>query len=150
MRISGRVADGRGNPVPDALVETWQADGFCRLVTAGFRGFARCPTDREGRYAIATVKPGAIPAGDGLVHAPHLAVSIFARGLLKRVVTRIYFPDEEAANRADPVLARVADPRARATLVASHDGVGYRFDVRLQGGEGEGGAVETVFFDIDD
>jgi len=150
LRVSGRVSDGRGDSVPDALVETWQADGAGLLGTAGFRGFARCPTDREGRYAISTVKPGVIRAEDGLVHAPHLAVSVFARGLLKRVVTRIYFPDEEAANRADPVLARVADSRARATLVAARDPDGYRFDIRLQGRQGEGGADENVFFEIDD
>jgi protocatechuate 3,4-dioxygenase alpha subunit len=150
LRIFGRVLDGRGDPIPDALVETWQADGAGLLGTAGFRGFARCPTDRAGGYAISTVKPGAIREENGLVHAPHLAVSIFARGLLKRVVTRIYFPDEEAANRADPVLARVADPRARATLVAKRAPDGYRFDIRLQGAPDEGEAVETVFFEIDD
>jgi protocatechuate 3,4-dioxygenase, alpha subunit len=150
VRIFGRVSDGRGDPIPDALVETWQADGGGLLGAPGFRGFARCPTDREGRYAISTVKPGAIRTDDGLAHAPHVALSVFARGLLKRAVTRIYFPDEEAANRADPVLARVADPRARATLVAARDQDGYRFDIHLQGGPGEGGATETVFFEIDD
>src|SRR2546430_1995488 len=111
LRIAGRVFDGAGAPVPDALVESWQADPDGRFAhpddprgaaPAGFRGFGRCPTDAEGRYAIHTVKPGRLPGGDGTVEAPHLNLSVFARGLLDRVVTRLYFPDEPAANAADP------------------------------------------------
>ena len=151
--LRGRVTDGAGDPVPDALVETWQADPGGRFdhpddprgpapATAGFRGFGRCPTDQEGRYAILTVKPGSVPGPDGAPQAPHLGMSVFARGLLKRVVTRVYFPDEGTANGSDPVLAGVTDPDARATLVAERTDDGYRFDVRLQGDR------ETVFFAV--
>lgn len=135
IRLHGRLLDGQGDPVPDGLIETWQ------LGPPETRGFGRCPTDREGRYAIVTRKPGPIAAG-GAVHAPHLVVSVFARGLLKRAVTRIYFPDEPAANLADPVLASIGEAAARGTLVAVREAGGYRFDIRLQG-EGE-----TVFFDV--
>jgi protocatechuate 3,4-dioxygenase alpha subunit len=153
LRIGGRVLDGAGDPVPDALVETWQADpagGFDHpddprgaAATPGCRGFARCATDAEGRYAIVTLRPGGLPAPGGGTEAPHLDVSVFARGLLIRLVTRIYLPDEAEANAADPVLRSIPDPAARATLVAVPDGEGrVRFDIRLQG-EGE-----TVFFDV--
>jgi protocatechuate 3,4-dioxygenase alpha subunit len=121
--IGGQVLDGAGDPIPDALVETWQADP---------EGFGRCPTDAEGRWAIRTVKPGLLPA-DGGRQAPHLDVSVFARGLLNRVVTRVYFPDEAEANAADPLLASVQDPAARARLVAVADGDRLRFDIHLQG-----------------
>jgi protocatechuate 3,4-dioxygenase alpha subunit len=159
VRIGGRVLDGAGDPVPDALVETWQADPDGRFAhpddprgpaagwasgesAPGFRGFGRCPTDAEGRWEIRTMKPGPLPAPDGGLEAPHLNVSVFARGLLDRLVTRIYFPDEAAANAADPVLASVPDPAARAQLVAVADGDGLRFDIRLQG------AQETPFLAI--
>jgi protocatechuate 3,4-dioxygenase alpha subunit len=132
VQLGGRVLDGAGAPVPDALVETWQADPEGRF-TSGFRGFGRCPTDPEGRWAIRTVKPGPLPAPDGGLEAPHLNVSVFARGLLNRVVTRVYFPDEAAANAADPLLASIADPEACARLVAVAEGDGLRFDIRLQG-----------------
>lgn len=148
--LRGRVLDGAGEPVPDALVETWQADPDGRFAhpddprgpVTGFRGFGRCPTDPDGRYAILTRKPGPVPGPDGRPQAPHVDVSVFARGLLDRVVTRAYFGDEERANAADPVLASVTDADARATLVAEPTGDGYRFDVRLQGDR------ETVFFDV--
>jgi protocatechuate 3,4-dioxygenase, alpha subunit len=133
VRIGGRVLDGQGDPVPDALVETWQADPQGRFASPGFRGFGRCPTDAEGCWAIRAVKPGALSAPDGGVEAPHLDVSVFARGLLGRLVTRIYFPDEAQANAADPVLASVEDPAARARLVAVAEADGLRFDIRLQG-----------------
>jgi protocatechuate 3,4-dioxygenase, alpha subunit len=145
IRLTGQVLDGLGQPVTDALVETWQADPAGRFghpddprgpgAASGFRGFGRCPTDAEGRWAILTVKPGPLPApgGSGRVEAPHVDVSVFARGLLSRLVTRIYFPDEPEANAADPVLASIEDPRARARLVASAHGDELRFDIRLQG-----------------
>ena len=145
VRIGGRVLDGAGDPVPDALVETWQADPQGRFARpgAGFRGFGRCPTDAEGRWAVRTVKPSPLPASDGGVEAPHLDVSVFARGLLGRLVTRIYFPDEADANAADPLLASIQDPRARARLIATADqDGGLRFDIRLQG------AQETPFLAI--
>ena len=142
--LGGRVTDGAGEPVPDALVETWQADPAGRFahpddprgtrsLSGGFRGFGRCPTDAEGRWAVRTVKPGPLPTADGGLEAPHVNVSVFARGLLKRLVTRVYFPDEAEANAADPVLASIPDPAARARLVAVADGDRLRFDIRLQG-----------------
>lgn len=142
--IRGTVTDGAGAPVPDALVETWQADQHGRFdhpadpreAQPGFRGFGRCPTDGDGEYAIRTLLPGALPG-----QAPHIDVSVFARGLLHRVVTRIYFPDHADAHAGDPVLTAVPAER-RDTLVAARTADGYRFDVRLQG-EGE-----TVFFDV--
>jgi protocatechuate 3,4-dioxygenase, alpha subunit len=148
--LRGRVLDGAGDPVPDALVESWQADPDGRFdhpddprgAVAGFRGFGRCHTDEAGRWAIHTVKPGPVPGPDGTTQAPHVDLSVFARGLLDRVVTRVYFPDEQQANAADPVLTGIADPAARATLVATATGDGYHFDVRLQGDR------ETVFFAI--
>ena len=151
--LRGRVLDGHGRPIADALVETWQADPEGRFdhpadlrgrstARAGFRGFGRCGTDDDGAYGILTLKPGAVPDPRGAAQAPHVDVSVFARGLLKRVVTRIYFPDEDVANAADPVLLGIADPLARATLVASRTADGYGFDVCLQGDS------ETVFFEL--
>ena len=135
--IGGQVTDGADEPVPDALVETWQADPAGRFAggsgASGFRGFGRCATDAEGRWAVRTLKPGPLPAPDGGLEAPHLNVSVFARGLLNRLVTRIYFPDEPDANAADPLLASIPDPRVRVRLVATPDGDRLRFDIRLQG-----------------
>lgn len=155
IRISGRVLDGEGVPLPDAVVETWQADpagrfdhpddprGAAKPAVAGFRGFGRSLTDGDGRYEIVTLRPGPLPTPEGATEAPHLDVSVLARGMLDRVVTRIYFPDETDANAADPVLASIADPLRRATLIAVADrDSGFHFDVRLQG-EGE-----TIFFDV--
>jgi protocatechuate 3,4-dioxygenase, alpha subunit len=137
--IRGEVRDGNGALVPDALVETWQADQDGQFGGA-FRGFGRCPTDDDGRYQIRTRKPGPVPAPGGGLQAPHLDVSVFARGLLNRVVTRIYFADEPA-NATDPVLAGVPAER-RGTLIAVPAQDGYRFDIRLQGTD------ETVFFEL--
>jgi protocatechuate 3,4-dioxygenase, alpha subunit len=152
VRISGRLYDGAGAVVPDGLVETWQADSAGRFVhpddprgaidptPEGFRGFGRSATDADGRWSVLTVVPGALPAADGAIEAPHLDVSVFARGLLDRVVTRIYFPDE-AGNGTDPVLASVDEAR-RGTLVARREDDGLCFDIHLQGEH------ETVFFDV--
>jgi protocatechuate 3,4-dioxygenase alpha subunit len=147
--IRGTVTDGAGEPVPDALVETWQADPAGRFDhpddprgrVAGFRGFGRCPTESDGSYGILTLVPGAVPGNDGKSQAPHIDVSVLARGLLNRVVTRVYFPENVEANAADGVLGSVPADR-RATLIATRTEDGYRFDVRLQG------AGETVFFDV--
>ena len=147
IEIRGRLTDGHGDPVPDALIEIWQADPDGHFdhpadpVGSSFRGFGRAPTDEQGGFRFVTMKPGPVPDGAGAMQAPHVDVSVFARGLLKRLVTRIYFDDEAAANAADPILALV-DPAARGTLLARRDGDGYRFDIRLQG-DGE-----TVFFDL--
>lgn len=148
--LHGQVLDGGGDPVPDALVEVWQADEAGRFATDpgifetpaadGFRGFGRCATDAEGRYAFTTVRPAGVPTAEGVPQAPHLAMSVFARGMLRRVVTRVYF-DGAPENAADPLLGSLDAARA-ATLVAVREDDGYRFDVRLQG------ADETVFLDV--
>ena len=151
--ISGTVWDGNGDCVPDAFIELWQANRAGRYahpedrrddvpLEEGFVGFGRCSADADGRYEFVTVKPGPVPWPGGGMQAPHIAVSVFARGLLKRVVTRIYFPDEPGANATDPVLSSVADPKARASLIAVEEDGGLRFDIHLQGEN------ETVFFDI--
>lgn len=139
--LRGVVLDGAGKPVPDALIESWQADPDGRLDNGSFRGFGRCPTDEQGRWAIRTVKPGAVPGPDGRTQAPHIALSVFARGLLNRVVTRVYFADEAEPNAADPVLSEVPEP-LRATLLARQAKGGYSFEIRLQGEH------ETVFFAV--
>jgi protocatechuate 3,4-dioxygenase alpha subunit len=132
IHVHGTVTDGAGAPIPDALIETWQADGM----------FTRCPTDSDGRYEVITRKPPAERTVDGTPQAPHLSVTVFARGLLDRVVTRIYFPEDAAANDTDPTLAAVAADR-RHLLVAEAESPGnYRFDIRLQGDD------ESVFLAI--
>ena len=131
-RVFGRVFDGAGEPVPDAMVEIWQADPEGRY--RGDFGWGRCGTDAEGRFAFTIVKPGRV---DG--QAPHLVVLVFARGLLKPVLTRMYFPDEEQANLEDATLASVP-AEDRATLVAQARDDALEFDVHLQGDR------QTVFF----
>jgi protocatechuate 3,4-dioxygenase alpha subunit len=139
--LRGRVLDGDGAPVPDALVESWQADPGGRF-GGDFRGFGRAGTDDEGRWAILTLKPGPVPGGSGETpQAPHVDLAIFARGLLHQVVTRLYFGDEAQANEADPVLAGL-DEQARATLVARRGADGYELDIHLQGPH------ETTFFAV--
>ncbi|MBS1677605.1 MAG: protocatechuate 3,4-dioxygenase subunit alpha [Actinobacteria bacterium] len=151
IRISGAVRDGAGEPVPDALVETWQADPDGRfahpddprgaVAWSGFRGLARVTTDGRGEFELLTLKPGALPGPGETVQAPHLVASIFARGLLQRLVTRIYFADEESANAGDPVLGSLATAQRQGLLAEPVDG-GYRFEVHLQG------ATQTTFFAI--
>jgi protocatechuate 3,4-dioxygenase alpha subunit len=157
VRIVGHVVDGDGAPLPDALLEIWQAnaagkyahpaDTQDRPLDENFRGFGRSCTDDDGRYAFTTVVPGIVPDAAGAPQAPHINVSIFARGLLKRLVTRIYFGDRSAENARDPLLCSIGDPAIRATLVAareSGDGglAAYRFNIVLQG------ANETAFLDV--
>jgi protocatechuate 3,4-dioxygenase alpha subunit len=151
IRIEGRVLDGEGNTVPDALIEVWQADDQGRyahpadgrqVASNSFRGFGRCATSMEGTFTFATIKPGQVPGPGGRPQAPHINVGILARGLLKRLFTRIYFAGEPA-NAADPILALVPADR-RHTLMAKPDATDkrlYRFDIRLQGKD------ETVFFE---
>lgn len=151
IRLTGRVFDGSGDPVSDALVEIWQADGQGRYAhpadsrssNASFAGFGRCGTgtDEALRFVFDTVKPAAVAAGE----APHINVCLFARGLLNHVFTRIYLSDEAAANEVDPVLAQIPADR-RQTLIAQRtenaDVAVYQFDIHLQGD------FETVFFDV--
>lgn len=141
--IRGVVTDGVGDPIPDAMVETWQSDAdgsFPQDPNADFRGFGRCPTDDGGAYGICTVKPAAVAGPGGSIGAPYLLVAVFMRGLLRPVITRLYFPDE-AANMHDPVLSSIPEPE-RSTMVARKSDDGYHFDIRLQG-EGQ-----TAFFDL--
>jgi protocatechuate 3,4-dioxygenase alpha subunit len=150
LKIEGRVLDGDGRPVTDALVEVWQADAHGRYahpedmrgvpLTPGFRGFGRVPTDGDGRYRFFTIKPGPVADPQGGVQAPHLLVSVFMRGLLKRLVTRVYFPDEP--RNADDRVLRLVPAERRGTLVArqmASDELAW--DIILQG------TGETVFFD---
>ncbi|PKU24157.1 protocatechuate 3,4-dioxygenase subunit alpha [Telmatospirillum siberiense] len=151
VRISGRIIDGEGALVPDAMLEIWQADHRGRFahpedarageVEPGFRGFGRVPTDAEGAFRFQTIKPGRVPGPGGGWQAPHLLVSIFARGLLKHLVSRLYFPDEPD-NASDPILALV-DPERRDTLIARAAGDELlEWDIVLQGPR------ETVFFEF--
>lgn len=153
IRIEGRVSDGDGAPINDAMIEIWQADAQGRyahprdgrsLPNASFKGFGRCGTNREGVYGFDTIKPGPVPGPDGKLQAPHILVAFFSRGLLTHVYTRIYFSDE-AANASDPILALVP-PDRRDTLIAKREMRGgeivYRFDIFIRGGD------ETVFFDL--
>ena len=132
VRLTGRVLDGAGEPVPDAMVEIWQADEDGRY--RGDFGWGRSGCDTEGRYSLTTVKPGRVSEA-----APHLVLMVFARGLLKPVLTRMYFPDEDEANAVDSVLSRLEDG---SSLVARAVEGGYEFDVHLQGDD------ETVFFAV--
>src|SRR5688572_9902937 len=148
--LSGRVLDGDGKPVNDALIEIWQAnmhgkyahpeDRQDRELQSGFRGFGRLATDPQGAFRFVSIKPGPVPGPDGAGQAPHLLVAVFMRGLLKQLVTRVYFPDE-AANAQDAVLRGVAGER-RETLIARWLASGeLEWNVVLQGER------ETVFFD---
>jgi protocatechuate 3,4-dioxygenase, alpha subunit len=149
--IRGRLLDGAGDPVPDGLIETWQADPAGRFdhpddprgaeAYPGFRGFGRAQTV-SGGYEICTLKPGRVPDGEGGQQAPHIDVSLFARGILDRVVARIYFADETEANAEDVVLRSLPDDEARRTLIATPSDDGYRLDFYLQGDR------ETVFFAV--
>jgi protocatechuate 3,4-dioxygenase, alpha subunit len=151
IRIKGAVFDGDGVPVPDAVLEIWQADGAGRYPAvsgdvrpnAAFRGFGRAATDADGRFTFETIKPGRAVGANGALQAPHVLVTFFARGVLKQMVTRIYFSDD-ASNTDDPILALVPAER-RGTLIAerkaSSTPATYRFDIHLQGER------ETVFFE---
>jgi protocatechuate 3,4-dioxygenase, alpha subunit len=157
VQISGRILDGDGKPVPDGLIEIWQANSHGKYahpddkqnkpLEKGFTGYGRVPTDDEGGFRFTTIKPGRVPAPvgkDGVpqLQAPHLAVSIFTRGLLRRLITRMYFPDEPS-NSEDFAL-NLVDVSRRSTLIARKvDGASgaLEWDVVLQGPN------ETVFFD---
>jgi len=153
IRIEGRITDGDGAPINDAMLEIWQADAQGRYAhprddrarpNAKFKGFGRSATDKDGNYSFDTVKPGAVAGPGGQTQAPHIVFCIFSRGMLRQIYTRLYFSDEEA-NAGDPILTLVPADR-RGTLVAHKSMRGelpiYRFDIRVQGEN------ETVFFDI--
>lgn len=157
VHLTGRVYDGAGAPVPDCMIEIWQANGHGRYAHAAdtraavplekdFSGFGRVSTDANGRYSLDTIKPGRVPGPSGgranVMQAPHLNVIVFARGLLSHLFMRVYFSDEAAANAEDPILALV-EPARRGTLVAQRaaSGDGYTLDIHLQGDN------ETVFFE---
>lgn len=140
--LTGRVLDGDDATIPDAMVELWQADAAGRYssdASNAFRGFGRSPTDTNGTFRFATIKPGRAPGPDGRLQAPHMAIVVFARGLLVHFLTRVYFPDEPSTAH-DPILALVPLER-RHTLIARAEGPStYVFDIHLQGPD------ETVFF----
>lgn len=153
ITLEGRVLDGDRNPVPDALIEIWQANAHGKYaheadtqnkpIEPGFRGYGRVATALDGGFRFHTVRPGRVPAPNGTLQAPHIEVSVFMRGLLRQLVTRIYFADD-AANDGDFILNRI-DPARRSTLLARGlDGnpLTYRWNVLLQGDD------ETVFFDV--
>ncbi len=146
IRVAGRLLDGDGAPIPDGFVEIRQADaGGSYACADGFTGFGRASTDRDGRFAFTTIRPGTVPSSLG-AQAPHLAVSIFARGLLKQLHTRMYFGDRAAENAADPLLSSIAE-NAQRSMIAKRAGESdaipeFRFDIVLQG-EGE-----TAFIDL--
>jgi protocatechuate 3,4-dioxygenase alpha subunit len=154
IRIEGRVLDGAGNVVPDALIEIWQANSHGRFnhprdrrdlpLDPEFSGFGRSGTDDDGVYWFETIKPGPVPFEDAQMQAPHLSVTVHARGMLNHAQTRLYFEDEPA-NADDPILALVPADR-RSTLIARREeatgAVTYRLDIVLQG------RGETVFFNI--
>jgi protocatechuate 3,4-dioxygenase, alpha subunit len=158
--IEGRVLDGDGAPVPDAVVEIWQANAAGRYahpedqqtdkpLDPNFRGFGRSATDAEGRFRFTTVKPGPVPGRGNSLQAPHINVLLFSRGLLIHLHTRIYF-EGEAANAADPLLSSIEDPKARGTLLARREAgssqggspARYRFDIIMQGDN------ETAFLEL--
>ena len=152
--IEGRICDDDGQPVDPALIESWQADANGRYAhaadtraeieaDASFAGFGRAVTDSEGRFSFDTVKPGAVPGPGNALQAPHIDVTIFARGMDVHLFTRLYFVDEEEANANDPVLGSVEKTR-RSTLIATRSEAGghvtYAFDIKMRGEH------ETVFF----
>ena len=150
--VTGRVLDGTGTPLKDALVEIWQADAgglynspseVRGSADPNFTGWGRCPSDMTtGEFRFETVKPGRVPFPDGRMQAPHITWWIVARGINIGLQTRMYFPDEEAANAEDPILGRIEHRVRVPTLIAEKVDGGYRFDIHLQGEK------ETVFFDI--
>ena len=152
ITVMGRIFDGAGALVRDAVIEIWQADSaglynspseMRGAADPNFTGWGRCPTRAEdGVYSFETIKPGKVPFKDGRKQAPHITFWIVARGINIGLHTRMYFPEESEANAADPLLQRIEHRDRLATLIAARDGATYAFDIRLQGEN------ETVFLDI--
>ncbi len=137
--LTGVISDGDGLPVADACVEIWQSSP---AISDRFSGFGRCATDAEGRFRFVTVKPGPVPGRGNTQQAPHVAIWILARGLMRGLATRAYFRGE-ALNETDPLLASIEDEARRSSLLARAEGPGaWRLDIRLQGRD------ETVFLDV--
>lgn len=152
VTVTVTVFDGARTPVADALVEVWQAnrDGVFEhpddprpQTDPAFRGFGRCPADETGTVRFTTVKPGSVPAEDDSAQAPHLNLAVFARGMLNRSITRLYFPDEQTANATDPVLSALPEAQ-RHKLIATATADGYHLDIVLQDADPDG--AETPFF----
>jgi len=149
VTVQGRIVDGTGEPVVDALLEVWQANSFGKYahpedvqdmpLEPGFKGFGRIPTNDQGEFRFTTIKPGAVPGRDG-IQAPHLLISIFMRGLLKRLVTRMYFPDDDRNGR-DEVLESIPNDRRTTIIAKKLSNRELLWNVVLQGDS------ETVFFD---
>jgi len=141
ISIRGRLLDGAGEGIGDGMLEVWQADPRGHYADGSAPGFGRIPTAEDGSFAFTTFMPGRVPGPERTLQAPHLLVSVFARGMLKRAATRMYFPGATALDE-DPILALV-EPQRRATLVAKAAGPqAFEWNVVLQG------AAETVFFDL--
>lgn len=150
VTLTGRVLDGAGQPVPDAMLEIWQADAEGRYAhdadrrpraSNSFTGFGRSDTQADGTFSFTTIKPGRVPGPNGTLQAPHVLVAVYGRGMLTHLYTRFYFEDEAAANASDPILALVPAER-RHTLIMKRSGSTYSLDIRLQGDD------ETVFFAV--
>lgn len=148
--LTGRVLDGEGQPVPDAMLEIWQADAAGRYAhdadrrpraSNTFTGFGRSDTRADGTFSFTTIKPGPVPGPKGTLQAPHVLVAVYGRGMLTHLYTRFYFDDEAEANAGDPILTLVPQDR-RSTLVMKRSGSTYSLDIRLQGDD------ETVFFAV--
>ena len=153
IKVQGRMFDGDLRPIPDALIEIWQANAHGKYahpddkqdkpLEQGFSGYGRIPTDDEGRFQFSTIKPGAVPGPTGRLQAPHLVVGLIMRGLLKRLCTRIYFPDE-SSNNDDTILQSIPPPRRETLLLrasAEQSGL-FNWDIHTQGQD------ETVFFEF--
>lgn len=159
ITLTGQVLDGSGAFINDCMLEIWQSnnrgkydhpeDDQDKQTTPGFKGFGRQFVDAEGRFEWTTLRPGPVPWIEEGQQAPHINVSVFARGVLKRMATRVYFGGDPA-NDEDPVLQRIAEPARRETLIARPDPSQpgrYSWNIVLQGAK-EGDGAETVFFDI--
>jgi protocatechuate 3,4-dioxygenase alpha subunit len=151
VTIQGRIVDGDGMPIPDAILEIWQANAHGKYahpedtqdkpLEPSFTGYGRIPVNRDGAFRFTTIKPGPVPGPDGKEQAPHLVVSLFMRGLLRRLVTRLYFPDD-SRNPGDYIL-NLVEPERRATLIAKRAQAGVlEWNIDMQG------PGETVFFDL--
>jgi protocatechuate 3,4-dioxygenase alpha subunit len=152
IEVFGRVLDGEGAVVPDAMIEIWQANAAGRYASPddaradapldpGFIGFGRSSTSVEGEYRFRTIRPGPVPGPGNSLQAPHIALSVFARGLIKRLATRLYFVDGEG-NQEDPVLCAIPEHRRQTLIAQPAPEGGWRLDIVLQGDD------ETVFFDL--